>query len=97
MFSALKSAVIQINIHFQREMDEATLLGVLKGTLPPGPWVHHLGVFFVELPRQIVARVIADNGIPPARIEALRALLPRAYQPADIPAQGRNAGLGNPA
>lgn len=80
MFSALKSATIQVNVQFKEKIDEPTLLGVLKGGIALVPWVHHLGVFLTELPPNLVKRVLIENRVSRPEIDALCQRLPEIYK-----------------
>lgn len=79
MFTTVKSATIQMNIRFKKQIDEKTLLGVLSGHVDPKPWVAHLHSLITDTPLPHVQKLVTEHGVKKAQLSKICSAMPNSY------------------
>jgi hypothetical protein len=82
---ALKCAVTTCNVSYSKQIDEYTLVSILKGELPVTSWLCHVGIFFNEVKEKHIKGVSRECNIPMEQLAHIFYSLPKAYQENNFP------------
>lgn len=78
--SPTRSAIISMNVPYSQLIRTEDFCGIFTGTVQIKPWVHHLEIFFSDVPFSHVERILTEHGWTFEQLASVFNAMPKAYQ-----------------
>lgn len=78
--SPTQSAIISMNVPHSQLIRIEDFSGIFAGKVPLKPWVHHLEIFFSDVPFSLIEGVLNEHGWTFEQLASVFNAMPKAYQ-----------------